>query len=195
MATPIKFSATAAIKQDDLVISYRVENRSVQEIYLTNHGVRIDSKKGQVPDRSAAFVYVLEKEKIVHVTKRQPPPPRMLVTQVLLHFVTQVMPGGLFFEDIKIPLPIEANVPYEDSRPPLGSEEITELRFVQFSLGYIEGSSFIRAVASEYGGEKVLSIAPALDEQGKPVPIPHELEEKYLFSPTFELKIPVRLWK
>jgi len=195
MNHPIQFSTSVALKRGSLVISYRVENQSAKEIYLTNHGVRIDPQKGQIPDRSAVFVYLLEKEKIVHITKRRPSPPKKLVAQVLMHFITQVTPGGVFSEDINIPLPIEANIPYEDTRPPFGSEEVTEFRLVQFSVGYIEGSSFIRAAASEYGGEKVLSIVPALDERGKPVPIPHKLEEKYLFSPTYDLKIPVRLWK
>lgn len=193
MTQQIRFHTSLQVRDRHLKLAYQVENLGPRELYLTNHAVRVEPGKGQIPDRTVAFVYLLEDRKTVHITKRRPPIPHKLV-QPRNHFVTPVRPGETFSEEIKIVLPVEQNDPNEGKPLVIHKEVHEDFNRVTFSLGYIEGSSAMRALAKEYQGEKVFSLAPLLDEKGQPLPL-GVVEEKFLYSQEYQTAVPAVLWK
>ncbi len=175
-----------------LIITYTVKNERDVAIYLTNHAVRLDPEKGQIPDRSVVFVYVDRERDALHITKRKPPMPDKFVNP-LLHFVTPVAPGQTYTEKIEIPLPVRTYAPYQNIPPGAVPEEKT-FRQVYFSLGYINGQPGLQASESTCQGEKVYSLAPVLGKDGRPVAT-IDTTEHYLYSRMHGMKIPVLIYK
>lgn len=188
----IRFHVDMALEGGALVISYSVENTGQVPVYLTNHAVRLDPDKGQVPDPSVVFVYVDPERDALHVTKRLPPPPETL-TDPLMHFITPVSPGQTYTERLVIPLPVRTYAPYQEV--PRGAElEQRSFSRVYFSLGYINGQPGLRASEGSCQGEKVYSLAPVIGQDGRPV-APIDTTEHYLYSRIQRLKVPVLIYK
>ncbi len=185
-------NVTLQISEGVLIISYTVENRRDLPVYLTNHAVRMDPEKGQIPDKSVIFTYVDREKNALHFTKRRPPVPQKLI-EPPMHFVTPLPPGQTYTERIEIPLPLVPVVPYE-SIPPGAKAEQKIFHHAYFSIGLILGQPGLTALESTCQGQQVYTLAPVLDDNGHPV-ARFDTTEYYLYSRIKDLDIPVTIYR
>lgn len=177
---------TASFEKVDstLHIEYTVFNRGRDAVYLTNHACRFDPS-GPVPDHNEAFVFV--EDRVVHVTKRIPPPPPAFYNPIP-HFVTPLLPGQDFSETIVLELPLRPRVPYRNVQ--LSGARI-QATHAYFSVGYKLANPLVQAVQTERAGQTVLFLRSTL-EKGEPLPRGFSLPaEQFLLSPRRELILPV----
>lgn len=169
-----------------LTISYSMENHKDIPVYLTNHAVRMDPVKGQIPDKSVVFTYIDSEKKALHFTKRLPPVPQKLI-QPPMHFVTPLPPGKTFRERIEIPLPLIPYAPYEGvPANAVAGKEI--FHHAYFSIGLILGQPGLTTVESTCQGTAVHLLAPVLDDKGHPVGT-FDTTEHYSYSRVMDMDI------
>ena len=170
--------------ESTLRIAYTVLNPGHDTVYLTNHACRVDAG-GPVPDHNEAFVFI--EDRVVHVTKRIPPPPPAFHNPIP-HFVTPLHPGRDFSETIVLDLPIQPKVPYR--RVQLTAVQI-QATHVTFSVGYKLANPLVQAVQASRAGREVYLLRSTLQKgQRRPEGLIEPVEQ-FLQSPRQELVLPV----
>ncbi len=190
----LRLSASIKRRNDVLHVEYRVVNALSNTVYLTNHQVRMDPKRGQVPDRSVAFVKFPPGVQAVEISKKRPEPPQILVEEIRMHFVTPIGPGERFEEAFSLPLPLEEISAYPKAIPPGARKYSATLQSVYLVVGYMEKTPSIRAYESSFNKVRVHSIGPETDDSGEPLPM-GPIPEKYLVSKWFDADVPVAAWR
>lgn len=184
MTTAPTLNASFERRDSTVRVDYTVLNPGRDTLYLTNHACRFDPS-GPVPDQNEAFVFV--EDRVVHVTKRIPPPPPAFYNPIP-HFVTPLSPGQKFSETIVLELPLRPRVPYRNVQ--LSGARI-QATHAYFSVGYKLASPLVQAVHAERAGQEVVLLRSTL-EKGQPRPRGLSLPaEQFLLSPCRELILPV----
>lgn len=167
-----------------LRVEYTVLNSGSDTVYLTNHACRY-GPSGPVPDHNETFVFI--EDRVVHVTKRVPPPPAAFHNPIP-HFVTPLSPGQEFSETVVLDLPIQPRIPYRRVR--FSGLEV-EATHVYLSVGYKLETPLVRAARSQFAGQDVVLLRSTL-EKGQSLPRDLSLPvEQYLLSPRRALILPV----
>ncbi len=167
MTTPPTLTARFEKVDSTLRIEYTVFNPGRDAVYLTNHACRFDPS-GPVPDHNEAFVFV--EDRVVHVTKRIPPPPPAFYNPIP-HFVTPLLPGQEFSETIVLELPLQPRVPYRNVQLSGARVQATH---AYISVGYKLANPLVEAVQTERAGQDRCPSAPHAREGPavSPGPVP-----------------------
>lgn len=178
---------TARFEKADstLRIEYTVFNPGRDTIFLTNHACRY-GPSGPVPDRNEAFVFI--EDRVVHVTKRVPPPPAAFHNSIP-HFVTPLSPDQEFSETVVLDLPIQPRIPYR--RVHLSGPEF-EATHVYLSIGYRVAGPSLRVVPADRAGQRVFALraAPGRDRASASTGLAPPAEQ-LLVTPRQRLSLPV----
>lgn len=183
MATAPTLTARFERLDSALRVEYTVLNPGSETVYLTNHACRY-GPSGPVPDHNETFVFM--EDRVVHVTKRVPPPPAAFHNPIP-HFVTPLSPGQEFSETVVLDLPLQPRIPYR--RVHLSGLEV-ESTHVYLSIGYKLSTPFVRAARAQRAGQDVVLLRSALEKgQSRPRDLSLPVEQ-YLLSPRRALNLP-----
>lgn len=184
MATAPTLTARFERLDSALRVEYTVLNPGGETVYLTNHACRY-GPSGPVPDHNETFVFI--EDRVVHVTKRVPPPPAAFHNPIP-HFVTPLSPGQEFSETVVLALPVQPRIPYRRVR--LSGLEV-EATHVYLSIGYKLATPLVQAARAQRAGQDVVLLRSAL-EKGQSLPRGLSLPaEQFLLSPRRALILPV----
>lgn len=178
---------TARFEKADstLRVEYTVFNPGRDTIFLTNHACRY-GPSGPVPDRNETFVFI--EDRVVHVTKRVPPPPAAFHNPIP-HFVTPLSPDQEFSETVVLDLPIQPRIPYRRVR--LSGLEV-EATHVYLSIGYRVASPSLRVVPTERAGQKVFFLRVVRERETASPPAGRTLPAEQLLVTPRE-RLPLRV--
>jgi hypothetical protein len=184
MSNPPVLTARFRKLDSALRVDYTVLNPGPDALYLTNHACRV-GPSGPVPDRNETFVFV--EERVVHLTKRIPPPPAAFHNRIP-HFVVPLPAGEEFSETLVLHLPLRPRIPYR--KVELSGDTVLATH-VYLSIGFKVGSALLEAVPVERSGREVFVLRSTLAKGQPPPPGLAPTAEQFLLSPRVELEVPV----
>lgn len=176
----LTFEAKAAVSGQQLVLGYRVTNRSRRDVYLLNRLYRSTPAWRMSPD--IAFVEFDQPAATVRVSKRIPfLPAGVKAASPYIPFVTPIRAQQSFSEIIRLALPLEEFKQFGNVPPPEGAKKtLISFERVGLSIEYYwraPGASEDELVAQE-----TEVIVPR-------IPAGAGIESDLLHSPAFTVRV------